>query len=152
MASSRILTRTLLVITLFAVLFSCGKPAQVKFELPRILVYGEVDSVINRARDSLVAFDLYADWCAPCRQLEPVIERVAAAYKGKVAFYRVNTDQVPEVMQKFGGTAIPHVVFVKNKTVLASIVGIEPEEAYTSVIRQYYASTPAVSADTAKKK
>jgi|WetSurMetagenome_2_1015567.scaffolds.fasta_scaffold00022_26 thioredoxin 1 len=122
---------------LAALCFSCGKSSENKSELPRILTIGEVTTAIDGARDSLVAFDLYADWCGPCKVLEPVLDKIAAAYKGKVLFYRINIDQIPEAAQKFGVTSIPKVVFMKNGSVAASLIGLQPEEAYVDVIKRF---------------
>jgi thioredoxin 1 len=101
---------------------------------------------MDNSGDSLVAFDMYADWCGPCRILAPTLEKVAAATKGKVAFYRINLDQVPEAGQTFGVGGIPFVVFVKNKKVVATFTGVQPEESYLRAIQRFSgheeASTP----------
>ncbi|HMD68544.1 MAG TPA: thioredoxin family protein [Chitinivibrionales bacterium] len=131
---------TLLVVlslTLPPLLFSCGRHAEVKSELPRISTIGEVATAMDSARDSLVVFEIYADWCAPCRALAPVLNKLAESYKGKVSFHSINVDQVPEAAQKFGVGSIPFVVFVKETTMVASLTGMQPEEEYVKIIRQY---------------
>jgi thioredoxin 1 len=125
---------------------SCGERGERKSEMTSILTIGEVNSVMDNSGDSLVAFDMYADWCGPCRILAPTLEKVAAATKGKVAFYRINLDQVPEAGQTFGVGGIPFVVFVKNKKVVATFTGVQPEESYLRAIQRFSgheeASTP----------
>lgn len=130
--------------TLVPFLSSCGKHAEVKSELPRISTIGEVATAMDSARDSLVAFDMYADWCVPCKVLAPVLDKIAETYKGKVSFYRINLDQVPEAAEKFGVGSIPFVAFVKNKSVVASLAGVQPEEEYTAIIKEYSTLSSAV--------
>lgn len=56
--------------------------------------------------------DFYADWCRPCKQIAPIMSELAAEYKGKVQFYKVNTDMEPEVANAFGIQSIPSVLFI----------------------------------------
>jgi thioredoxin len=133
-------------------IFSCGKHSTGESELPRILTIGEVTTAIDSARDSLVVFDLYADWCVPCRMLEPTMDKLAKSYKGKVLFYRINLDQVPEAGQKFGSSSIPYIVFVKDTAMVASLVGVQPEEEYVKIIRQFSALSSAIHQSSHEKK
>ena len=66
--------------------------------------------------------------------LSPVIERLAAAYDGKVTVGKVNVDDEPELAQRFGVMRIPTVVFLKNGAEFDRKVGVMPAEAFTSVI------------------
>jgi len=99
-----------------------------------VITYAGVTMRIDSAKDSLIAFDLYADWCGPCRILGPTIEAIAKENKGKVTFYRVNVDNVPQAAQLFGIRGIPFVVFLKNKNVVGSFTGIQPKEEYLKII------------------
>jgi thioredoxin 1 len=124
---------------------SCGGKNQESSVMARVLTIGEVTTAIDSSRDSLVAFDMYADWCGPCKVLAPTLEKVAIAAKGKVRFYRVNMDQVPEAAQLFGVRGIPFIVFVKNKQVVASYIGVQTEETYLGAIRQFSGSLLSTS-------
>jgi thioredoxin len=125
------------------ILGSCGGKSQESSAMTQVLTIGEVTTAIDSSKDSLVAFDMYADWCGPCRALTPTLEKVALATKGKVTFYRVNTDQVPEAAQLFGVRGIPFIVFVKNKQVVATYTGVQPEETYLGAIRQFSGLSPS---------
>ncbi len=155
MANLKRVSGTLLVVLSFTLLplhFSCGRHAEVKSHLPRILTIGEVATAMDSARDSLVVFDLYADWCAPCRMLAPLLDKIAEEYKGRVSFYSINLDQVPEAAQKFGVGSIPFVVFVKETTMVASLTGVQPEEEYVKIIRQYLTLSTKVPQSSPEKK
>lgn len=56
--------------------------------------------------------DFYADWCAPCRKASPVMAELAEKYKGKVLFYKVNTDEEKELASQFRITGIPAFLWV----------------------------------------
>ena len=51
--------------------------------------------------------DFYADWCGPCRITSPILEELAAEYKGKIDIYNVNVDKERELAQVFGISGIP---------------------------------------------
>lgn len=51
--------------------------------------------------------DFYADWCGPCRITSPILEELAAEYKGKIDIYKVNVDKERELSQVFGISGIP---------------------------------------------
>jgi thioredoxin 1 len=133
-----------LVCASLASLGSCGGKSQESSAMTRVITIGEVTTAIDSSKDSLIAFDMYADWCGPCKVLAPTLEKVAIAAKGKVTFFRVNMDQVPEAAQLFGVRGIPFIVFIKNKQVVASYTGVQPEEAYLGAIRQFSGSSSSV--------
>jgi thioredoxin 1 len=112
----------------------CGN-AEKKSAMGVILISGELSRIIENSGDSLVAFDLYADWCVPCHILEPTLEQVARENKRKVTFYKVNVDQVQDASQTFPVTGIPYVAFVKNKKTVATLIGVQPKESYEKVIK-----------------
>lgn len=56
--------------------------------------------------------DFYADWCAPCRKASPVMSELAEKYKGKVLFYKVNTDEERELASQFQISGIPAFLWI----------------------------------------
>lgn len=64
---------------------------------------------------SVVVVDIGADWCVYCRKLEPVMDELAGKYKGRVQFYRIDSEKYPEIKKLLGISGIPHVlIFPKN--------------------------------------
>ena len=64
---------------------------------------------------SVVVVDIGADWCTYCRKLEPVMDELARKYKGRVEFYRIDSEKNPEIGSLLGISGIPHVlIFPKN--------------------------------------
>jgi len=96
----------------------------------------EFNKIMEKAGNKLIIFDLYADWCIPCKILSPTLEKIAESNKGAVSFYKINIDRLPHIAQTFGVHGIPHVAFMKNKAVVATLVGVQPEEAYLKAIAE----------------
>lgn len=72
------------------------------------LVYntsGNDDAKFKGRRPCVV--DFYADWCAPCRAMSPILEELAEEYKGKVDIYKVNVDENKALSQKYQIRSIP---------------------------------------------
>jgi len=80
-----------------------------------------------------VLVDFYADWCAPCRMLAPILDRLAAAGQGRVLVAKVDTDASPEVATRYGIRSIPTVILFRDGVEAERSVGIEPERLATMV-------------------
>lgn len=94
----------------------------------------ELKAVFENAGSRMLVFDLYADWCGPCRVIHPTLEALASKYAGKVDFFQINIDENPAIANTFMVRNIPYVVFFKDKQKIISLVGINPVESYEKVI------------------
>ena len=59
--------------------------------------------------------DFYASWCAPCRELSPLVEEIAKEYSGKIIVYKVDTDKERLLSQKMGVSGLPTLLFIPVK-------------------------------------
>jgi thioredoxin 1 len=74
--------------------------------------------------------DFYADWCAPCKQVTPVLEELAKEYKGKIIIYKVDTEQERELASAFGIRSIPTFLFcpMEGQPQMSSGIARTPDE------------------------
>ncbi len=80
--------------------------------------------------------DFYADWCGPCKMVEPILNELSEEYEGKVKFYRVNTDKEQELAAVFGIRSIPSLLFVPLNEQPQMAVGALPKEAFKQAIKE----------------
>ncbi|MCK9611839.1 MAG: thioredoxin domain-containing protein [Bacteroidales bacterium] len=80
--------------------------------------------------------DFYADWCAPCRRLSPILEQIASEYAGKLYIYKINTDKNKSVSSYFGISSIPAVMLCPMMNQPQMMVGLYPKEEYIKAIAQ----------------
>jgi thioredoxin len=78
--------------------------------------------------------DFYADWCAPCKMVAPIIEDLSREYDGKVAFYKINTEEEPELAGAFGIQSIPTLLFVPKEGKPQMTAGALPKNTFHEVI------------------
>jgi thioredoxin 1 len=105
--------------TFFEKVFNYEKNKEWKFE-------GDLPCVI----------DFWAPWCGPCRMVAPVIEELSEEYKGKVNFYKVNTDEEQELGAAFGIRSIPSMLFVPMVGQPKMAVGALPKHSLKEAIQK----------------
>jgi thioredoxin len=93
--------------------------------------------VLASSGNRLIVFDLYADWCGPCKKLSPMLDTLAHQYRSQARFYKINTDEHPALAREFSVSGIPLVVFVRKGRVVQSVVGLNPKVMYERAIGRH---------------
>lgn len=84
-----------------------------------------------------VIVDFWAPWCMPCKMVAPVLKKLAKELEGKVLIAKVNTDDNPRWMQKYGIQGIPTMLFIANGKIAHRQVGALPEPMLRNAIKQF---------------
>ncbi|MEM3641201.1 MAG: thioredoxin [Candidatus Bathyarchaeia archaeon] len=93
------------------------------------------DDIIHK--HSLVLIDFWADWCAPCRMIAPIIEELAREYAGKVLVGKINVDENPETAERFQIFSIPTILVMKNGEEIDRIVGLVPKNQIEEHLKKH---------------
>ena len=84
-----------------------------------------------------VLVDFWAEWCAPCRTMGPYIDKLAEEYDGQLKVLKINTQDNPEVPAKYGITAIPTFLLIKEGEVVKQMVGSQPYDELKKVVEAH---------------
>lgn len=83
-----------------------------------------------------IVVDIRADWCGPCRLMDPIIEYVSKEYEGKVKFVKIDADANEKTVSSFNVSSIPTTLLFVKGTLKAMNVGAVPKETLKKWINQ----------------
>ncbi|MCC4250494.1 tetratricopeptide repeat protein [Microbacterium testaceum] len=117
-----------------------GAPSPAAGAAPSPLVVDVTDAsfgqVLELSRTVPVVVDLWAEWCGPCKQLSPVLEKVVIELAGKVVLAKVDVDANPQLAQGFRAQSIPMVVALVAGQPVPLFTGAVPEQQVREVFAQ----------------
>lgn len=106
---------------------------------PNIIEVNEQNFVTAVAKNSYrvpVFLDFYADWCAPCKTLMPILTKLAEEYQGKFIFAKVNSDEQKELAAQFAIKNLPTVKIVRNEKTIDEFQGAKSESDLRKIIEK----------------
>jgi putative thioredoxin len=84
-----------------------------------------------------VLIDFWADWCAPCKSLMPILEKLANEYDGAFLLAKVNADEMGMISSQFGVRSLPTVILMKDGQPIDGFTGALPEVQVREVLEKY---------------
>lgn len=81
------------------------------------------EQVVNSELPALV--DFWAEWCAPCKSIAPIVEELAGEYQSKVRIGKLNVDENPKTATQYGIRGIPTLLLFKEGKVVNQMVGVK---------------------------
>lgn len=93
------------------------------------------DQFAEITAEGVVLADFYADWCGPCKQLEPIVERVAVNTPATVA--KVDVDQHQALAGQYGVRGVPTMVLFSGGETVERVVGVRSEEQLSTLIENH---------------
>lgn len=81
--------------------------------------------------------DFYADWCAPCRELSPLLEKVVKEYGGKVILYKIDTEKERKLTETLGISALPTLLYIPVRGKPQVRMGLVPKDSLKRAIDEF---------------
>ncbi|WP_324728034.1 thioredoxin [Pseudomonas chlororaphis] len=104
-------------------------------------------SVIENSFHKPVLVDFWAEWCAPCKALMPMLQQIAESYQGELLLAKVNCDIEQDIVARFGIRSLPTVVLFKDGQPVDGFAGAQPESAVRTMLEPHVQMPPPKAAD-----
>jgi putative thioredoxin len=93
--------------------------------------------LIDESMQRPVLIDFWAEWCAPCKVMLPVLEKLANEYAGQFLLAKVNCDEEPRIAEQFGVRSLPTIMLMKDGQPVDGFVGAQTESALRQLLEKF---------------
>lgn len=87
--------------------------------------------------DKPVVLDVFAEWCGPCKQMEPIFDQLAKEMGDQYQFASLNVDEARDIAVEYGVTSVPTFVFIKDNEVKGKETGYMDQDTLKNKISEY---------------
>jgi thioredoxin 1 len=84
-----------------------------------------------------VLVELWAEWCSPCKMIDPIVDEIAEEFAGRLRVATIDTEANPDVLTQNGVMSIPALLLFKHGEVVTRLTGYKPKEKIISKIAEY---------------
>lgn len=95
-----------------------------------------IQDVVKNAEKPVV-LDVFAEWCGPCKQMEPIFDQLAKEMGDRYQFASLNVDEARDIAVEYGVTSVPTFVFIKDNEVKGKETGYMDQETLKNKISEY---------------
>lgn len=110
----------------------CGKP--MLLDRPLKVTQEDFERTVLKSK-APVLVDFYADWCAPCKMVAPLVDEIAHEKVGRMLVAKIDTDQAQDVATKYGIRSIPTLIVFRDGEEVERSLGFEPDKVRALVDR-----------------
>lgn len=94
-------------------------------------------AILEASMEKLVMVDFWADWCEPCKDLFPILEKLANEYSDHLILAKVNCEEQQQIAAQFGVRNLPTVMLVQQGQPVDGFAGAQPESAIREILQKY---------------
>lgn len=109
-------------------------------------------ALLEESQKRLVVVDFWADWCAPCKALMPILEKLANEYNGQILLAKVNCDEQQAIAAQFGVRSLPTVALLKDGQPVDGFMGAQPESEIREMLEKHLPKEHEIAFQQAQEK
>ena len=94
------------------------------------------DEVLKASLPVLV--DFTAEWCQPCKMIDPIVKQLAQEWQGKVKVVKLDADQNPNVLMQYGVLGIPTLMLFKSGDIKERLTGFQPKDKLVAKVSPHF--------------
>ena len=93
--------------------------------------------LLDAPAGTVFVIDFWADWCEPCKQLMPVLDKLAGEFEGQMILAKVNCDQEQQLAMQFGIKSLPTIMVFKDGQPIDGFAGVQPESEIRAMLQKH---------------
>lgn len=89
------------------------------------------------SENKLVLVDIKAEWCGPCKQISPIVDKLSVDFQGKLTVGTLDADANPTTVEKLGVRSIPTLIFYRDGKIVERLSGMQTYQKLSEIVQKY---------------